>query len=308
MKNNWLVIVLAVLGTMFIARSVRGGMPRITQFRPPTTIKFNSTYIAPQAPLLPPPVLRASVEPEVITLSKENTLSFNGVVTEMSAAQFEHDLMEMSNQLPRDATITVVMYTPGGDVASGSAMIDSAKAIPQKIKTLTLFSASMGFHLVQALGERMITPSGVLMSHRARGGIEGEFDGSISNRYKMAMYAINRLTTTSANRMGLQVDEYKNLIRDEYWVEGLAAIDDNAADRVVLAKCDDSLSGEHISALQTMFGPINLTMSNCPLITSPLGVAEGSAEATKFVSGLYQDPTHFVDEYIVTDKFRQVLK
>lgn len=264
----------------------------------------------------PPELITAPVglvvnsdKPEVIVLTKENTISFSDVVTEASVAQFQVQLQEMSNRLPKSRDIIVVLNTPGGDVVAGNTMIDSVRAVPQKVKTLTIFAASMGFHFAQAFDERMVTPTGVLMSHRAKGGLSGEFDGEFDVRLAAIKRQLDYLSAMSAKRLGMSLEVYKELIRDEYWVHGFDSVSEKAADRVVLARCDNTLAGTKQVALRTMFGNIAVTLSNCPLITGPLGIGmsgvgeEHEKDVQDYIHKLFYAPRDFVETYIVTNKF-----
>jgi len=251
----------------------------------------------------------------VLILSKANTLVLNGTVTENSMAVLTSQLLKMSHELPSNQVINLVMYTPGGEVSAGSSFIDAANAIPQKISTLSIFSASMGFHIVQhASGMRYILPSGTLMSHRAKGGVEGEFHGSINSRLSWIYQQLEALEKITSARMGLSLPSYRAAIKDEFWVSGDTAVEVNAADQVVTATCDKSLAGTAEQTVQTMFGPVNLTMSACPLITSPLGFKfavndkNKLGEVTNYFDTLYNDPAQFIVDYIETEKYKNIVK
>lgn len=265
------------------------------------------------------PTIGPAVEPvnpstlKVLTLEPDNTLIFNEVVTDESVAQFQLKLNEMSNKLPASQEIILVLYTPGGSVDAGMLMIDSLKAVPQKVKTLTIFAASMGFQFVQNLDERMIIPSGVLMSHRATLGLKGELDGEFDVRLNSIRRQVRYMDQIAANRMKMSLDAYKNLIRDEYWVHGFESVEDRAADKLILARCGKKMNGTEDKEFQTFFGPVKVTFSKCPLITAPLEIKfdglspEGLPEMKSYMSLLYQDPKEFFNTYIKTEKYLQVL-
>lgn len=249
----------------------------------------------------------------VLVLEKTNTLVFNEVVTDESVAKFQVQLQEMSNKLPADKEIIVVLYTPGGSVDAGMQMIDSMQAIPQKVKTLTLFSASMGFQFVQNMGERMITPSGMLMSHRASGGMEGELGGEFDVRLNMVKRQIEYMDTIAARRMKMTLEDYRKLIADEYWVHGFEAVEDRAADKMVLARCGKEMTGTEKKEFRTMFGPLQVTFSKCPLITGPLEIEMGRVEpdhqeeVLQFTKLLYENPREFVKSWVKTGKYEKIL-
>ena len=122
---------------------------------------------------------------KTVVLEKGNTVVIRSPVNSKSMSKAMFELNELSFKLNKEDKIYLVLDTPGGSVFAGLDFIDYAKALPQKIITITKFAASMGFQIVQNLDDRYITPSGTLMSHRASGGVSGQFDGELESRYKM---------------------------------------------------------------------------------------------------------------------------
>lgn len=275
------------------------------------------TVVNEQKPIKPD--VGPAVEPvnpdelKVLTLRPDNTLVFNEVVTDEAVAKFQLKVNEMSNKLPANQEIILVLYTPGGSVDAGMLLIDTLKAIPQKVKTLTIFAASMGFQFVQNLDERLIIPSGVLISHRATLGLQGELDGEFDVRLNSIRRQIQYMDKIAANRMKMSIDAYKTLIRDEYWVHGFESVEDRAADKLILARCGKEMIGTEEKELMTFFGPIKVVFSKCPLITAPLEIKfdnltpEGLPEMKTYMGLLYQDPKEFFHTYIKTEKFMKVL-
>lgn len=261
------------------------------------------------------PVVEAAPETSipVLVLKPDNTLVFNEVVTDESVSKFQLKSQEMSNKLPKNQEIILVLYTPGGSVSAGMLLMDNLKALPQKVKTLTIFSASMGFQFVQNLSDRMIIPSGILMSHRASGGMEGEIGGEFDVRFNAVKRQIEYLDRIAAKRMKMSLETYRELISDEYWVHGFEAVDDRAADKLILARCGKEMTGTEDKEFMTMFGPINVTFSKCPLIVAPLDVKfgrvapEGEDEMRTYMNLLYQNPREFWKSYIKTDKYEKIL-
>lgn len=255
---------------------------------------------------------------QVVILKKKNTLIFNDVVTAKSVAQLQVKLLEMSNRMPRKGTIYLVLDTPGGSVSAGSLLIDTIKAIPQKVKTLTVFSASMGFQFVQNFDDRLIIPSGVLMSHRASiRGLGGEINGELDVRLNAIKRRIRYLDTIASKRMGMSLKKYEELIADEYWAHGFEAVSEKAADKMVLARCDKSLSGTNEKSVRTFFGNVKVKLSNCPLITGPLDIkfefdedteVEDSAKVREFFQVRYDNPKKFVKTYIIANDYLKILQ
>lgn len=257
---------------------------------------------------------------EVLTLSERNSIVFRGPVTSASVAAFQKAILEKSNQLPKDAVIYMVIDSPGGSVIDGNYLIDTVKSLPQKVKTITIFSASMAFQMVQNFEERLIIPSGTLMSHRASGGFKGEFGGDgkgeLITRLNWILKILKAADENAAFRMKLSLNDCQNLIRDEYWATGKDAVSEKAADRLVLVKCDESLLNKQETVIiKSFFATATLTFSGCPVITYPLDVkmqfgnnATNKEEFETFINKLILDKRNFVKDYITTNKIESIVK
>lgn len=248
---------------------------------------------------------------KIVKLEAKNTVVFRGPVTAGSVSQIMIKLKKASRKLRKNATIYLVIDSPGGSVFAGLGLIDFMKALPQKITTITLFAASMGFQIVQNSDHRMIMTNGTLMSHRARGGVEGQFDGELESRYKMVKRAIDYMDVIASKRMGLSLKTYKALILNEYWVHGFDAVADRAADEQILVQCGVSLDGTELIKLRTFFGTINAKFSKCPLIKAPVGVAfdSGNKKNMNYLKYLYRvsfkDYNKFMADFLFKPKFNQ---
>lgn len=253
---------------------------------------------------------------KTITLEDQNTVILRGPVMQDSVARVEHELQAISRKISKDTPILLVLDTPGGDVSAGSDLIDFAKALPQKVHTVTLFAASMGFQIAQGLDTRYIIRNGTLMSHRARmEGLGGQVKGELESRYKMIRRQIDFLDTIASQRMGIDLKTYENKIYNELWVYGYDALDEKVADEQVLVRCGESMKGSFKANFDTLFGPVTVTFSKCPLIKAPEAIELGNiknegdrARAEEIVSMSLLDETRFVKEYIVTNRFVEFFK
>lgn len=247
-----------------------------------------------------------------ILLESKNTISLNGPITADSVAKLQAEFMKKSLKLSKSSKIYLVLYTPGGDVYSGLALIDSIKAIPQRVETITIFSASMGFEIVQSLNKRYITTTGVLMSHRASGSIGGEFSGNLEKRYELLKRRLTYMEVVAARRMGISLKAYRKLIRDEYWVSGFDAVPENAADQIAYVNCGKSLNGYVKRTVSTFFGPVYITSHKCPTIVTPIKIDFTQIksnlkrlELKKLFNMFYTDKIKFINTYIKTNKINK---
>lgn len=221
--------------------------------------------------LLSTQLLSQSKETPVV-LAKDNHVFFSGPVNDMSAAKAQLELGLLSATLPSSATIYFVIDSPGGSVTAGNQLIDFANSLPQNIKPICIFCASMGYHMFQSMGERLVYPSSTLMSHRvAIGGLSGQVPGEATSRLAQILAKSNEMDEVVAKRVGLSVADYQKLIYDELWLSGTAAVKTKHADRIAKIKCSNELlKGTKLSVVSTMFGPVEVKTSACPLISGIL--------------------------------------
>jgi len=248
---------------------------------------------------------------EIITMTSLNTVVMDQAFSDQSVQVVMRDLQRVSDKLSSNSVIYLFMNSPGGSISAGLQLISFAKALPQKVKTITLFSASMAFQTVQQLDERLLLENGTLMSHQASFGIEGS-TRQVHSRLKWIMQMVDGLDIAAAKRMFLRHEAYQELIRDEYWTYDQNAIKDKAADRLVLVKCGDGLKGTKTVRVDTVFGQIDVVLPACPIIPGYISVtpvnASVSKNAVSYVQMMFENRRDFTNEYITNNKFQDYQK
>jgi ATP-dependent protease ClpP protease subunit len=212
-----------------------------------------------------------------IVLTEDNSIVFNQPVKGGYIAKKQVEIFEKHAKLSFNRPLYLVLDTPGGSVIDGMLFLDSLKSLKRPIHTITIFAASMGYQFVQNLDTRYILPSGTLMSHRgAIGGLSGQVPGELNSRLAYFEYVLNQMNVTASKRTKIPLKQYEASIINELWVSGHDAVAKRHADFVVNVICDKSLSGTYKQEFMSLFGPIEVNFSKCPLISQPVSVDLGN--------------------------------
>lgn len=234
----------------------------------------------------------------LISLRTDNTLVFRGEVSDASVAEAELKLVELlQNRKDSSNPIYIVLDSPGGSIDAGEQFIQFAKRYTS-VETLTLFSASMAAGIVEGLpGRRLIAENGTLMFHRARGGVEGQFsEGELESRLNYAKQVVNSMEIRNADRIGVSLRTYKNVVKDELWLYGPLAEKANGVDEVVDVVCSKQLIEGTSQATMSIMGLFTITVesSTCPLLKAMKIVGGTDAEAKALQDYLKSYTSHAV--------------
>lgn len=211
---------------------------------------------------------------ENISLTTANTVTFRGPVdgTSITKAQLEL-VQQVKTRGKSNYPIYLVMDSPGGSIYAGEAFIEFTKTI-QNLQTISIFAASMASAIVEALpGTRNVTPTGILMFHRAQGSFQGFFEtGEIESELKLWKEIVLDMETTNAARLQLPIKDYKEKVAIEWWGYGRGAVEDKMADKLTTVTCSAELidATEIVTQDMGFFGALVQTYSKCPLIRAPL--------------------------------------
>ena len=205
-------------------------------------------------------------------LTPENTVSIRGEVSDSSMAQAMDDLLTQDlKRGDKQYPIYLVIDSPGGSIDAGEMFIQYAKTV-RNLKTVTIFAASMGSAIAQALsGERLITENGVMMFHRAAAGLRGQFEtGEIESRLQFYKDIVIGMEKRNSARVGLSLADYKSKVVNEWWVVGSANLSAKTADTLTTIVCSkELLQSRSDKILRTLFGALRVKFNDCPLMRVP---------------------------------------
>ena len=202
-----------------------------------------------------------------VTLTSDNTVTLADAIDTTTVGKVMQEAQVLDAKLKSGDPIYLVLSSPGGSIQDGLEMIDYLKNLNRPVHTITIFSASMAFQTVQQLGDRLVTPFGTLMAHKAKGAFRGEFPGQIDSRYVYYIKRLNEMDRITAGRTKgkYTVASLQTLYENEHWVDGFDAVGEGLADEVVNARCDHSLSGTKNTNIDFMGFTVTLVQSKCPM-------------------------------------------
>jgi ATP-dependent protease ClpP protease subunit len=225
-----------------------------------------------------------------IVLTDKNAIVLRDAVTGESVANIMQQMLYLNQKESSGKPLYLVLDTPGGSVVHGAQLIDFANSLGRPIHTISLIAISMGFQIVQNLGERHVLPTSILMSHRAKGSISGEFGGQhksqAENRFNFWNQIIEQFDLKTVERTnGKQtLASYQAAYENELWLWGKQAVEQGYADKVSVVRCDNSLSGTKDEEVVSFGFKNTVTFSACPLISSPITVKVNNLDGSPLIS------------------------
>lgn len=221
--------------------------------------------------LLAAECFRVNSEHDNIELDEKNNIVIRGRIDEKLADEFLYSLI-------RNSPKYVYINSPGGSILAGNRII--THMMQRNITCIAERAYSMAFVILQACGQRYITPMSTVMQHQASLGIRGELY-QITNYLNMIHAIESKLNRMQAERIGLTEEEFRHRITTEWWLFDDDILKQNVADKVVYVTCSkELLHSKTKSTKQGFFEDRVETYSGCPLIQSPLEV---ESKETNFI-------------------------
>lgn len=209
-----------------------------------------------------------------VYLNTKNTLVMRGEINDEMVIDAQLKLAELAKTRGNESyTIYIVLDSPGGSIISGEDFIAFAR-LYRNVDTITIFAASMASAIVQAMpGNRWNTVGGIQMFHRASAGFRGQIEnGEVETTLELVKNLVRGMEIRSSKRIGISLDEYKTLVKDEWWLLGAQNITKKTADGMVQIVCSQDLidSRDSMKIFSLFGGAEVLLYSGCPLLRAPL--------------------------------------
>lgn len=211
---------------------------------------------------------------DLINLNNKNTITLRGPIDEISSSYIIDKLLSLNYTLDKNNEIYLYMTTPGGSVISGYDIINIIDTIKltRNISCITDFSASMGFAIFQTCTNRYILQHGILMQHQMSSIIDGPIE-KMKSYMKLSNELEETLNNIQANRLKIDVYDFKRKIMNDWWTFGKNNIKDNIADKIVKVACDKEMYNTNTTQTFRIFNmEYKVIFSNCPLMKYPIEV------------------------------------
>ena len=174
-----------------------------------------------------------------LTLTKENTVVLSGFIDNRNIDGLYFDMAKMAAKLPKDQPLYVIINTPGGEVQMANEYIDLTSSLNRPVHTVTAMAAGAGFNVVQGLGKRYVLKDGTFVAFRPSNNAEPHsLEPKLQIELNQVLEQVKYADQIAAKRLGLSLDDYRSLIKDQHWVSGQNAVVENFADEVVTVNAD----------------------------------------------------------------------
>jgi ATP-dependent protease ClpP protease subunit len=191
-------------------------------------------------------ILVFSVEASAsIVLENKNTISIDDNITKEFMSEKIVELFKMSHALKKTDDIYLVIDTYGGNVIAANAFIEAMRAIPQKVHSVVVKAMSAGFGISQLVtGSRYTMDHSVYMDHKGMLSVGGDDIETINAKIKYLNQQRDVMLEGIARRLGLTLQEYIDLIAEDWYVAGGSAVELKVADKKELFMCGKTLLKE----------------------------------------------------------------
>lgn len=232
----------------------------------------------------------ATAATPVITFSKDNVVALTGEVTSASINSLILDIESKSSK-----TVYLYIVSPGGSVLAGQDFIDYLKTTDKDIICVAKVAISMAHHIFENCKTRIVQSDSIIMQHNMTAGTDGKIESM--KRFLTILADIeHEMNVFVSKRIGMSLEKFELIIKDEWWVYGKKAVTLHLADSEAQVKCSSAAYTSSTIKNITVSGPfgsglIKLKVYDCPLI-DPEVISNDSGSRD------YDLDKHLVQEYL----------
>ena len=156
------------------------------------------------------------------------------IITPTLANRVILELLQYNASAP-DEPIHMFIFSPGGCVVSGLAIVDAMEHITAPVFTYSIgFAASMGAVILAAgqKGHRYILPRSRVMIHQARGSAGGTLDNlraTLAHQIELE----SDIEEILARASGHTLEEIRDALKVDNWLKAQTAVDFGLVDHVL---------------------------------------------------------------------------
>ncbi len=208
---------------------------------------------------------------ELVKLTEDNFVVLRGTIDGQSSSKLISELIDKKSK-----DLYVYLITGGGSVTSGMQIIQTLKALEMAgttVNCITNVGLSMGFVITQYCQNRLVMESSILTQHQASFGTKGPMN-NVDSYVRFIHSMVDEVDEKQAQRMNMTTADFKERVRDDWWLIGSEAVKYKAADKLVYVICDFK-NQFYTEELDTIFGSVKITYSKCPVTRDPYKVEFG---------------------------------
>lgn len=167
-------------------------------------------------------------------LLKDRIIMLSGEVNDVTANLVVAQLLFLESEDP-DKDIYLYINSPGGSITSGMAIYDTMQYIKCDVSTICIgMAASMGAFLLSSgeKGKRFALPNSEIMIHQPLGGFQGQAT-DIDIHAKRILKIKENLNKILSENTGKSLDQIKNDVERDYFMEASEAADYGLVDKVI---------------------------------------------------------------------------
>lgn len=203
---------------------------------------------------------------DVITFSGDDFFAINTEYDDALGDRFIQKVLTLKGD-----KLYVYFDSPGGSIFPMMRMIETMR-VEKHIKFICVarMAASAAFMTFQHCNERYLLPDGILMSHNAAGGFQGELP-RVRSMLDVIEGLLEPVERRVARKLKLSFRDYKEAINNNLWINGLTVHKWYAADQVITGvSCTKETVETMIKStesVRTLFGntSVESTKSACPI-------------------------------------------